>query len=177
MFKIIGNVHIGGVNILKKQIEFSTRPDDKEFYGIRYYDVESPILSYIYSLLPSEVHKDFYSSLLMINDNLPAHTDIVETAAFNCYIKPGNYYTSFYTSKPNPTLSEYADHGEGHIYQPEDLVFMGGFQAKQFDIVLINNKVIHGVVSNTLAKEVREVLQLATNKYSYNEVCNMLKGV
>jgi len=175
MFKKIGNAGIGEVNALNKQIEFSTRPNDKNFYGIRYYDTESPLLKSLYSLLPKETHKDFYSSTFIINDNLFPHTDVSDTSALNCYIKPGNYYTNFYSCKPNAKLIKFSDKGDGYAYQKEDLIFAGGFMPKPFDIFLINNQMVHEVVSNTLAREVRQVLQLATSKYSYKEVCIMLK--
>ena len=177
MFKKIGSVSNDDITILKKQIEFSTRPDNKEWFGIRYYDVNSPHLKVLYNLIPKEVHQDFYASLLVINDDLPAHTDIVETACFNCYIRPGGYTTSFYDSKTNAVGITYADHGEGHTYDLSDLIFKGSFQAQPLEIYLINNKMIHGVLTDEVAKPSREVLQLATNKYSYDEVCGMLNGM
>ena len=175
MFKRLGTVDGGPYTILKKQIEFATRPNETEFYGIRYYDVASPVLESLYALLPSKVHGDFYSSLLVINDNIPPHTDIVETAGFNCYLTPGQYSTNFYASRDGAEGTEYADHGEGHIYKHEDLIIRGSFWAKPFELFLINNKVIHEVVNINVDKPTREVLQLATNKYSFDEVCQMIK--
>lgn len=175
MFKKVGFAPDGKIDILKKQIEFSTKPNEQEFYGIRYFDVQSSILETLYSLLPKNVHKDFYSSYLIINDDIPPHTDIVETAGFNCYIEPGNYITNFYDNTKNVIGTEYADHGEGHIYNASDLFLVGSFFAKKLEIFLINNKIIHEVVSKSLAKQTRQVLQLATNKYSYEEVVNMLR--
>ena len=160
--------------MLKKQIEFATTSDE-EFRGIRYYDVESPVLATLYNLLPTEVHADFYSSLLVINDIIPPHTDIVETAGLNCYVEPGDYWTNMYINEADVTGAEYADHGEGHIYRREDLTVVGMFKANPYDIYLINNKVIHEVHTYNVDKPVRIVLQLATNKYSFNEVFQMIK--
>jgi len=176
MFKYIGQAPTGTVTQLKKQIEFATTPAE-EFYGIRYYDVESSLLETLYNLLPTEVHKDFYSSLLVINDNVPPHTDIVETAGLNCYIKPGNYWTNFYVNELLVSGTEYADHGEGHIYNRELLTQTVSFLANPFDIYLINNKTIHEVTTHSVDKPVREVLQLATNKYSFDQVKEMLKDI
>jgi hypothetical protein len=172
-FKLIGTAPSGSVTALKKQIEFATRPAD-EFYGIRYYDVASPILETLYNLLPQEIHKDFYSSLLVINDNIPAHTDIVETAGFNCYVNPGDYYTNFYINELAIKGTEYADHGNGHIYDSALLTQIGSFRANPYEIYLINNKVIHEVITPTVDKPKREVLQLATKKYSFNEMCQII---
>ena len=176
MFKLVGSAS-GSFTALKKQIEFATRPAESEFYGIRYYDVDSPALEALYNLLPKEVHRDFYSSLLVINDNIPPHTDIVETAGLNCYLNPGDYWTNFYVNEHNAAGVEYADHGEGHVYKREELTQIGTFKAKQFDIYLLNNKVIHEVTTDNVDKPIREVLQLATNKYSFDEVCQMLKDI
>lgn len=176
MFKYIGVATPGPVTSLKKQIEFATTPAD-EFYGIRYYDVASPVLETLYNLLPEEVHEDFYSSLLIINDNIPPHTDIVETAGLNCYVTPGEYWTNMYVNEANVAGLEYADHGEGHIYQREELTLMDKFKAEPFEIYLLNNKVIHEVYTDSIDKPVREVLQLATNKYSFDEVKEMLKDI
>jgi hypothetical protein len=176
MFKYIGQASNGPVTQLKKQIEFATTPAD-EFYGIRYYDVSSPVLETLYNLLPKEVHSDFYSSLLVINDNIPPHTDIVETAGFNCYIRPGGYQTNVYVNDSGVTGAEYADHGDGHIYDKKLLTLAGTFTANPYDIYLINNKMIHEVATTAVDKPIREVLQLATNKYSFDEVKEMLKDI
>lgn len=176
MFKYVGVAPVGPVTVLKKQIEFATTPAE-EFYGIRYYDVASPVLDTLYRLLPTEVHADFYSSLLVINDNIPPHVDIVETAGFNCYIQPGDYWTNMYVNDANAPGAEYADHGDGHIYRREDLTLMGTFKANTNDIYLIDNKMIHEVHTHHVDKPVREVLQLATNKYNFDEVCKMIKDL
>lgn len=176
MFSYVGVAPAGPVTILKKQIEFATTPGS-EFRGIRYYDVASPVLETLYNLLPKEVHDDFYSSLLVINDNIPPHTDIVETAGFNCYVVPGDYWTNMYINDADVAGTEYADHGEGHVYRREDLTVAGMFKANPFDIYLLNNKVIHEVHTHNVDKPVREVLQLATNKYSFDEVYQMVKDI
>ena len=176
MFKYVGQAPSGPITVLKKQIEFATRPADK-FYGIRYYDVASPILETLYNLLPEEVHGDFYSSLLVINDNIPPHTDIVETAGLNCYVQPAGYSTNMYANNLGIGGIEYADHGEGHIYSKESLTLLGTFNADPYDIYLIDNKVIHEVSIDDFDKPVREVLQLATNKYSFDEVKEMIKDI
>lgn len=173
-FKLVGTAPAGTAQTLKKQIEFATR-EGSEFYGIRYYDVASPVLKTLYDLLPQEVHGDFYSSLLAINDNIPPHTDIVETAGLNCYVQPGGYWTNFYLNETGARGTEYADHGEGHIYDPQLLTRVGSFQAGPFEIYLINNKTIHEVTTYAVDKPYREVVQLATNKYSFDEVRQMIK--
>jgi len=172
MFKHVGQAEPGPFTILKKQIEFATTPGD-EFRGIRYYDVSSPILKTLYNLIPVEWHNDFYSSLLVINDNIPPHTDIVETAAFNCYINPGDYSTNIYVNYAGTTGTEYADHGDGHIYNRELLTLAGTFKANPYDIYLIDNKMIHEVHTDNSDKLVRVALQLATNKHSYKEVSKL----
>lgn len=175
MFKYVTTVQTGSITASKKQIEFSTRPHAESFYGIRYYDVVSVLLDRLYALLPTAVHNDFYSSLLVINDDIPPHTDIVETAGLNCYVHPGNYTTNFYESLLGAKRITYADHGEGHIYDKSQLTLLGSFQARPFDVYLINNKVIHEVITTGIDKPLRQVLQLATNKHSFDQVCKMIK--
>jgi len=173
MFKHVGTADPGPYTVLKKQIEFATRSAN-EFYGIRYYDVSSPVLDSLYRLLPKQVHSDFYSSLLIINDNIPPHTDIVETAGLNCYIDPGEYVTNMYINDSGAKGIEYADHGDGHIYDQTTLTLAGAFKANPYDIYLINNKMIHEVHTADTDKPVRVVLQLATNKHSFDQVAQMV---
>jgi len=176
MFKYVGQANPGPITELKKQIEFATTPADK-FYGIRYYDVASPVLESLYRLLPKEVHGDFYSSLLVINDNIPPHTDIVETAGLNCYVTSGGYQTNMYVNESGVKGTEYADHGNGHIYNKNLLTLAGTFTANPFDIYLINNKMIHEVYTDNVEKPKRQVLQLATKTYSFEEVSEMINIV
>lgn len=176
MFKLIGNAKEADHIAFDKRIEFATANGD-EFSGIRYFNVQSVIFKRLYDLIPQEMHRDFYTSLLVINDNIPPHTDIVDTACFNCYIEPGGYSTLVYTNKANAMGVEFSDRSDGHLFDKNQLQLSGSFTAKEFEIYLLNNKCIHEVFIDGSYRPVRKVLQLATNKYSYAEVDGILSGM
>jgi hypothetical protein len=176
MFKKIGSINNdNNFTKLKKQTEFATRPTETDWYGIQYYNVESPHIAALYNLIPQEARQYFYASLLVINDNIPPHTDIVDTTCLNCYITPRGYTTNFYDSTKDAVGVEFADQKDGHYYDKSNLIFKGSFTANPHEIYIFDNKTIHEVVIDSIVKPTREVLQLATNRYSYNELCEMLK--
>jgi hypothetical protein len=186
MYRYINRSSAGSASELKKQIEFATRNDSDYFYGIRYYSAKSDLLDEMYQLLPGRVHQDFYSAVMIINDDIPPHTDMVDSAALNCYMEPGDYFTNFYEHKPDAKKTEFqgrgpdmdrvenTDHNPGHVYNKAQLIQTGSFQAKPFDIYLIDNRCIHEVANNSVDKPTRRVLQLATDKYSFEQVCEMI---
>jgi len=120
------------------------------------------------------VHQYFYASLLVINDDIPPHTDIVDTACLNCYITPGGYTTNFYDSTKDAVGVEFAEQKDGHYYNKSNLILKRSFTATPLEIYIFDNKTIHEVVIDSVVKPTREVLQLATNRYSYNELYEML---
>jgi Cys-tRNA synthase (O-phospho-L-seryl-tRNA:Cys-tRNA synthase) len=157
--------------ILDKQIEFEL---DKEGNKIQYFNVSSKYTDDFISSL-GEYSKYFYSSFVNIETNVPPHTDIVDKVSINFYIETGGYKTTFYNSKNGSSKLVYADHGDGHVYNIDDLEEIDSFVANPGDAYLLNGKVIHGVSSNN--KLPRKFLQVSTNELEYNQVLSILSNV
>lgn len=150
-----------------KQIEFELNSSGKR---IQYFNVQSAFLDQFLASL-GEHSRHFYSSYVRIEADVPAHTDIVDSVSLNFYIEAGGYKTSFYKSNGGPKQT-YADHGDGHVYLPDDLEELDSFIASPGDVYLLNGKVIHGVAAG---QGTRQFLQLSTNDLDYQQVLDILK--
>lgn len=156
--------------ILDKQIEFEL---DTKGNKIQYFNVSSQLLDDFISSL-GEYSKYFYSSFVIIETNVPPHTDIVDKVSVNFYIETGDYQTTFYNSKDGSSKLTYADHGDGHVYNINELEEIDSFVANPGDVYLLNGKVIHGVNSTNENKLPRKFLQISTNELEYEQVLNIL---
>jgi hypothetical protein len=173
MYKKLHNSLVMDYKVLDKQIEFDLTPDGKK---IQYYNVSSMFLDeFISSLGPYGKH--FYSKLVVIEADVPPHTDIMDKTSFNFYIETGDYNTVFYSSKDDSVKVSYADHGDGHAYSMDDIEVLGSFVANPGDGYLLNGKVIHGVSSPSDNKQIRKFLQVSTNTLDYDQVSNILRNV
>ena len=171
MFKKLFTAEGMDYKILDKQIEFEL---DQEGRRIQYLNVSSAYLDkFIASLGPYSKH--FYSSYVNIETNVPPHTDIVDSVSLNFYMETGGYQTTFYSSKDGSTKQTYADHGDGHVYQLDQLDVLDSFIANPGDVYLLNGKVIHGVSSLTSTKLPRKFLQVSTNDLDYDQVLDILR--
>ena len=141
---------------------------------IRYSNVSSKYLdNFIKSL--GEYGKHFHTSYVNIETNVPPHTDIVDKVNINFYIETGDYKTTFYKSNQNSSKFTYADHGDGHAYNIDELEELDSFVAGPGDVYVLNGSVIHGVSSNN--RSPRKILQVSSNNLEYDEVLEILKKV
>ena len=171
MFKKIATGAVMDYKILDTQIAFDLTSDGKK---IQYFNVHSEYLNKFIASL-GDFSKHFYTSFVMIEADVPPHTDIVDSVSLNFYLEAGDYRTVFYNSKENSSREVYADHGDGHTYKIDELDEIGSFTATSGDIYLLNGKIIHGVSSNTSDKSVRKFLQVSTNDLTYDEVLTILR--
>ena len=157
--------------VLGKQIEFEL---DAEGNKIQYFDVASRSAdAFIASL--GEYSQYFYTSFVDVATNIPPHTDIVDKVNINFYIETGEYTTTFYSSRDGGKKLTYADHGDGHVYNIDDLKPIDSFVANSGDVYILNGKVIHGVSSvNHLP---RKFLQVSTNVLDYEQVIDILTNL
>lgn len=173
MFKKLFTAEGMDYKILDKQIEFEL---DQEGRRIQYLNISSAYLDrFITSLGPYSNH--FYSSFVNIETDVPPHTDIVDSVSFNFYMNPGQYQTTFYTSKDNSSKQTYADHGDGYVYKLDELEVLDSYIAEPGDVYLLNGKIIHGVTSLTSTKLPRQFLQVSTNDLTYNQVLEIIRNV
>jgi len=157
--------------ILDKQIEFDL---DTAGNKIQYFNVASQYVdSFINSL--GEYKKYFYSSFVDIATDVPPHTDIVDKVNINFYIETNNYTTTFYRGNSNISKLTYADHGDGYVYDINDLEPIDFFVAEPGDVYVLNGKTIHGVSSNTRLP--RKFIQVSTSELDYEQVLEILSSV
>ena len=157
--------------ILGKQIEFDL---DSVGNKIQYFDVASQSADkFIASLGKYSQH--FYTSFVDVTASVPPHTDIVDKVNINFYIETGGYRTTFYTSRDGTTKLTYADHGDGHVYNLDDLEPVDSFVANPGDVYMLNGKVIHGVNSDNQLP--RKFLQVSTNILEYEQVLEILSNL
>lgn len=169
-FKKLASSQCADFKILDKKIEFDL---DTAGNKIQYFNVESNYAdNFIASL--GKYGQYFYVSFVNIETNVPPHTDIVDKVNINCYINAGGYKTTFYKSNENSLRLTYADHGDGHVYQINELNEIDSFIAETGDVYVLDGKTIHGVRSDNQLP--RQFLQISTNKLEYNQVLEILNN-
>ena len=155
-------------SILNKKIEFQL---DTAGNRIQYFNATSKFAENFISLF-GEYSQYFYTSFVNIETHVPPHTDIVDKVNINFYIETGGYKTTFYKSNDNSSKMTYADHGNGHVHQLDDLEEIDSFIAMPGDVYVINGKVVHAVHSDKQLP--RKFLQISTNKLEYDQVLEIL---
>lgn len=171
MFKKLAVTDNIDFEILGKRIEFEL---DSLGHRIQYFNVVSQCVdNFITSLGKHGQH--FYTSFVNIETSVPPHTDIVDRVSINFYIETGGYRTVFYKSTDNSTRLTYADHGDGHVYNADELEEIDSFVANPGDVYVLDGKVIHGVDSASHLP--RKFLQVATDKLDYDQVLEILNIV
>lgn len=157
--------------ILDKQIEFELDANGRK---IQYFNVASRATDVFIAAL-GDYSQYFYTSFVDVDANVPPHTDIVDKVNINFYIETGDYTTTFYTSRNGSTRLTYADHGDGHVYNLDDLAPIDSFVAEPGDVYILNGKVIHGVNSDNQLP--RRFLQVSTNVLDYDQVLEILANI
>ena len=145
-----------------------------EFKGIKYYNVDLNDDS-IWNFIPKKYHKDFYTSLMTINTEVPPHTDTSDKAVINIYIQPENCVTEFYTFKSDtPETRQITNQTNGYLFDRKDLNINSIFCAEKNDVYILDVTKPHSVIPQENFEE-RLIIQLATSTYDFETVCNMLK--
>jgi len=147
-----------------------------EFKGIKYYNLELISgHSIIWSLIPMKYRKDFYTSMMRINTQIPPHTDTSDKTVINIYVRPENCVTEFYKFKSDkPKTSQITNQTDGFLYDEEDLIINSNFLAEPNDVYILDVTKPHAVIPQGHFEE-RVIIQLATSTYNFEEVCNMLR--
>lgn len=155
-------------DILNSRIRFGEVVDD-EFKGIEYFDIKFDSKRLI-QIIPKQYQEDFCITLMKINTEVPPHTDTGIKTTINFYYKTSDCITTFYKFKDTPRKYQIENQTDGYLYHEEDLEQTGFFQAKPYEAWILDVSQPHSVkgVGDRVA------ISLATNTYSYEQVCNML---
>lgn len=146
-----------------------------EFKGIKYYNVQlQEGYKLCWNLIPEKYHKDFYTSLMRINTQIPPHTDTSDKTVINTYIRPENCLTQFYSFKTDkPKTTQITNQTDGFLFDEKDLNKTNSFIAKNNEVFVLDVTKPHSVIPQGVFEE-RMIIQLATSTYHFNDVCNML---
>jgi hypothetical protein len=155
------------------RIEFDLNAQGKK---IQYFNVSS---TYADDLIASfgPYSKHFHTSFVVIGADVPPHTDIVDSVNINFYVNTSGYKTTFYRSNSDSTKLTYADHGDGHVYNPSELEELDSFIASPGDVYILNGKVIHGVSAPNHSSTPRQILQVSSNDLEYKQVLDLMRNI
>ena len=155
-------------DILNSRIKFGETIND-EFRGIEYFDISFDTKNLL-KVIPSNYRQDFCVTLMKINTEVPPHTDSGIKVTLNYYYETGDCVTTFYKFKDASKKYQIENQTDGFIYDEKYLEETGAFQAKPYEAWILDVSQPHSVkgVGNRVA------ISLATNTYSYEQVCNML---
>lgn len=141
--------------------------------GIDYKKVWSPEAEKIYGVLPKRYWQDFHLTVMTIDCIIPPHTDTEIVTSINFYLQTEGCTTTFYKPKmENLRTVQVENQTDGHIYFEDDLVEIGSFVAKDYEIWLLDVSQIHGVKGEF---NLRKALTLGTFIHKYGDVIEMLK--
>lgn len=160
---------------LKQNFKFQYKLGKKQIdYGnvISYHDVEL-LEGGVLNLIPLRYRNDFCISFMDISGEVTPHTDSEIKCTINFYIEPGNYMTKFYTVNKSAAVHQIKNQTNGFMFDPKDLKHCGTFIANAGDGWVLNVAQPHSVEPY---KEVtrRTAICLATDKYDYDQVVQML---
>ena len=140
--------------------------------GIDYKKIWSPEAEKIYGILPKRYWQDFHLTVMTIDCIIPPHTDTEIVTSINFYLQTEGCTTTFYKSKiENPDTVQVENQTDGHIYFEDDLIEVGSFVAKDFEIWLLDVSQIHGVKGEF---NLRKAITLGTFVHKYKDVIQML---
>ena len=145
-----------------------------EFKGIKYYNVVLKTDA-IWRYVPEQYRKDFYTSMMWINTEVPPHTDTSDKAVINIYVRPENCVTEFYKFKSStPKTKQITNQTDGYLFNKEDLIINSNFMAEKDDVYILDVTKPHSVIPQGQFEE-RVIIQLGTSIYNFEQVCDMLR--
>lgn len=160
-------------DILSSRIKFG-ETINHEFKGIEYFNINYKDVESLLQIIPYQHRNNFCLTLMRINTEVPPHTDTGINTTINFYLQTGDYITQFYNIKTNnPKTNQVDNQTNGFIFDKHDLIESGSFTAGQNDVWILDVTKPHSVIPKDTITE-RIGLSLATNSYSYDDVCNML---
>lgn len=159
-------------DVLNSRIKFGDYVEG-EFKGIEYFNIDYDNRNSLFGLIPEKYRENFCLTLMKINTIVPPHTDTGINVTINFYLQTDDCITQFYRFKNNPNKRQVMNQIDGFIFEESDLEKTGNFIAEKYDVYVLDVSQPHSVYSIGELKE-RLGLSLATNTYTYEQVCNML---
>lgn len=168
MFKKLATDTYFDFEVQDQRIEFRL---DAQGRRIQYFNVVSEYIDDFIAQFGAH-SQHFHTSFVHIETAVPPHTDIVDRVSFNFYIETGDYQTRFYRGTDSMTKQTYADHGDGHVYNPDELEELASFVAEPGDVYLLDGKCIHAVTG--AGHLPRKFIQVSSTDLEYEQVLGML---
>jgi hypothetical protein len=147
------------------------------FIGIHYRFAEGKDFEKITSLIPPDARPHFCISVMNINTKVPPHTDSGIKTAINVYYRTSGNRTQFYSFRDDsrPLGSKVPGQTDGSVYTEFDLIAEGGFAAQPGDVWVLDVSKPHAVLPIGDAPIDRVAITYATDKFTFNEVCELLR--
>jgi hypothetical protein len=153
-----------GDNLLNSYDSFTTR---LEYFNISNLDLFRSIhCKRIFTIRPDRVR----FSRITGKGILYPHKDHDTTAVLNYYISTSDDPTIFYKQNEGAKAFSYPGRKQENIFNPDDLVEIGRFNASSNDVYLLNVSEIHSVEKSDL--EPRLFISYLWNSASYDDVLN-----
>ena len=147
---------------------------EDEFRGIWYNNIEESEKCSLKDCIPKEYRDSFNLHLMQINSVIFPHTDSNTSCSINFYMHTNKCITQFYEPKENIKPLKIENQTDGNIYKLEDLEMGPSFLAQPGDVYLLNVSKPHSVAPPTDDKVLRTAFCLSTNKFTFEEVSEML---
>jgi hypothetical protein len=166
---------IDDYTIQQIRVWYGTKDNDK-FKGIWYSDVKYQNKDTIFNIIPVRFRPYFNMLSMEVNTRIPPHTDSRILSTINFYIKADNCLTQFYEFKSeNLTKTQTENQTNGYLFKLDELETVNSFIAKPNDAYLLDVTKPHSVIPLQITNTHRSAIALQTNKFTFDEVLEMLK--
>jgi hypothetical protein len=148
---------------------------NNQWVGIKYYNICNQAYDDLWNLIPTQHHSDFYICIMIINCDIPPHTDSGILSSINAYIKPGGGITKFYSIINHGVTTKTTNQTNGSIFDRSCLTQVDQFIACPTEVYLLDVTVPHSVdkMDNELSEE-RIAVCLQSKTKTFTQVCDML---
>ena len=152
------------------------KKDNDKFKGIWYSNVEYQNKDTIFGSIPARFRPYYAMKVMEVNTRIPPHTDSRILSTINFYIKTDQCLTQFYKFKSeNPTTTQIENQTDGYLFKVDELETTDSFIAEPNDAYLLNVTSPHSVIPLELTSIHRSAIVLQTNRFTFDEVLEMLK--
>lgn len=148
---------------------------DDSYEGIKYMTITTPSRDELFQVIPEEHRKHFGLNVMKINRTIPPHTDSYIKCCINFYMATENCVTQFHEpAVQNPRKYQIGNQSDGFMFVEADLKPIDRFIAQATEAWILDVKKPHSVFPLRGITE-RRAVTLATSKFTFDEVCEMLK--
>lgn len=145
-----------------------------QWVGIKYYHIGDQANNDLWNLIPSQYHGDFYICIMIINCNIPPHTDSGILSSINAYIKPEGGITKFYSIHGQSITKKITNQTNGSIFDRSCLTQVDQFIAYPTEVYLLDVTAPHSVDQIDINTKERIAICLQSKTKTFAQVCDML---